>query len=237
MWVARTIACASEDWRNRSLAGQRRVRPWYEDDDQFTDRFGMSEDQFRAYRQTGMYGGYRVAFRKWPNMTVSGDGWTPGVPTNQLAKWLDERLGRARLPWSLHADDSDEYGFPIPDKRSSGKEHGWWLRQWSTFDKAGRYCEKNTLPRRWDDFARLPEAEYLKPLLFGADPNGRRRLATAREARKASARNHIEICEHLGRTFPGDPTFALLPYFSRLADAGLAVMDLVARSLQNNSQV
>jgi hypothetical protein len=43
MWVARTIALAS-DWRLRSLAGRRSVRPWYEDDMQRTDRFGMSED-------------------------------------------------------------------------------------------------------------------------------------------------------------------------------------------------
>jgi hypothetical protein len=49
MWVARTIALAQEDWHHRSLAGQRRVRPWYEYDRQFTDRFGMSVDQFRAY--------------------------------------------------------------------------------------------------------------------------------------------------------------------------------------------
>jgi len=40
MWVARTIALA-KDWRDRSLSGQRRVRPWYEDDAQGTDRFGM----------------------------------------------------------------------------------------------------------------------------------------------------------------------------------------------------
>ncbi len=29
MWVARTIALAGDDWRDRSLAGQRRVLPWY----------------------------------------------------------------------------------------------------------------------------------------------------------------------------------------------------------------
>ncbi len=48
MWVARTVALAPEDWQDRSLAGQRRIRPWYEDDGQIPDRFGMSEDQFRA---------------------------------------------------------------------------------------------------------------------------------------------------------------------------------------------
>ena len=107
MWVARTIALA-EDWRDRSLAGQRRVRAWYEDDEQPDDRFGMSVDQFRAYRQTGMYGGYRLVFRKWPGMTSLGDGWTPGSAVNGLAKWLDGKLGIARPPWPLHVGDGDD---------------------------------------------------------------------------------------------------------------------------------
>jgi hypothetical protein len=126
MGVARTIALAKEDWQLRSpLAGRRRVRPWYEDDEQSTDCFGMSEDQFRAYRQTGMYGGYRVAFRKWPGMMVLGDGWTPGSATIRLAKWLDGKLGAARPSWPLHAGEGDGGTFPIPDKRSLGKEHNW----------------------------------------------------------------------------------------------------------------
>jgi hypothetical protein len=107
MWVARTIALA-DDWRDRSLAGLRRVRPWYENNNRSTDRFGMTEDQFRAYRQTGLYGGYRVAFRKWPRMTVLGDGWTPGPATLGLAKWLDEKLGEARPSWPLGAGDGDD---------------------------------------------------------------------------------------------------------------------------------
>ena len=74
MWVARTIGLAREDWQERSLAGQRRISPWYKDGKVFTRRFGMTEDQFRSYRQTGMYGGYRLAFRKWSGLTA-GRGW------------------------------------------------------------------------------------------------------------------------------------------------------------------
>ena len=146
MWVARTIALAEDDWQNRSLAGQRRVRPWYED----TKRpplFGMTKDQFRRYRQTGMYGGYRLAFRRWRGMTVAGDGWTPGPATNMLAQWLDARLGAARPPWSIHADDGDESGVPKPDNRSRDKEDEWWLRRWENFAEGGRGAEANTLPR------------------------------------------------------------------------------------------
>ena len=44
---------------------------------------------------------------------------------------------------------------------------------------------------------------------------------------KSSARDHIAVCEHLGLAFAGDPTFVLLPRFSRLADAGMEAMHLM----------
>lgn len=238
IWVARTIALAKEDWRDRSLGGQRRVRRWYEDDMQSTDRFGMSVDQFRAYRQTGMYGGYRLAFRKWLGMTVLGDGWTPAQATIELAKWLDGKLGVARPSRSLHVGDGDE---DSPSARSAklgrGEEHRWWLRQWKTFDQGGRSADENTLPRRKNDFTILPEADRLKPLVFGSDQAGRRRTEVAREMAKVSAASHIEVCEHLSRVFAGNRTIALIPGFSRLADAGMAAMDLVAESLRSKPLV
>jgi hypothetical protein len=237
LWVARTIALAA-DWRNRSLAGQRRVRPWYEYDGQATDRFGMSADQFRAYRQTGMYGGYRVAFRKWPGMTVLGDGWTPAKAANDLAKWLDGKLGSARPPWLLHAGDGEEDNVSTRSaKLGRGEEHRWWVRQWSGFDRGGKNDDLNTLPRRKDDFQQLPEANLLKPLVFGEDRNAKRRLVVALEVEKADAGDHLGVCEHLGQIFPDDPAFALLPSFSRLADAGMAAMDLLAKPLETDSRV
>lgn len=237
MRVARTIALAT-DWQGRSLAGQRRVRRWYKDDHQSTDRFGMSVDQFRAYRQTGMYGGYRLAFRKWPDMTVRGDGWTPGPATNRLARWLDGRLGAARPPWSLHAGDGDEGSLSTRSaKLGRGDEHRWWLRQWKTFDQGSKNADENTLPRRNNDFAVLPEVDLLKSLLFGDDQNGARRLTVVREVAKVAAPSHIEVCIHLGRVFDSDQTIRFLPHFSRLADAGMAVMDLVAKSMRSGPSV
>jgi hypothetical protein len=236
MWVARTIALA--DWRGRALAGQRRVRPWYEDDNRSTDCFGMTQDQFRAYRQTGMYGGYRLAFRKWPGMTVLGDGWTPGPATLELAKWLDEKLGEARPSWPLGTGDGDDDRL---SKRSAklgvGKEHRWWLQRWDNFDSRGRGADEYTLPRRTNDFAPLPEFDQLKPLVFGSDPSGRRRLEVAREAAKARATDHIDVCEHLGRAFSTDRTISLLPRFSRLADAGMAAMGLINELLRNDNRL
>lgn len=232
MWVARTIALA-EDSRDRSLAGQRRVRPWYEWDDPIADRFGMSSDQFRAYRQTGMYGGYRLAFRKWPGMTARNDGWTPGQGTIDLANWLDKRLRAARPRWRLHASDGDEHSFPKPDKRGLGKEHTWWLRHWKAFDKGGSRADEDTLPRRRDDFAVLPEIDGLKPRVFGNDENGMLRQKMSRAVAKSKATDHIGVCEHLGHVFAGDRKIRLLPCFSRLADAGMAAMDLIAKQMTN----
>ena len=227
MWVARTITL-TEDWRDRSLAGQRRVRFWCENG-RSSERFGMSLEQFRAYRQTGMYGGYRLAFRKWLGMTVAGNGWTPGPATNGLADWFEGKLGVAR---------PGEDGLSARSaKLGSGKEDGWWLRQWKTFAQQGRDADANTLPRRRDDFSVLPEAKLLKPLIFGNDPNGIRRIQVAREIEKSSATDHLELCKHLGAVFADEPVIARLPRFSRLADAGMAAMDLVAESLSEESHV
>jgi hypothetical protein len=233
MWVARTIALA-EDWKARSIAGQRSVRPWYKDDKQSTDRFGMSADQFRAYRQTGMYGGYRLAFRKWPGMTVSGDGWTPGLATQRLAKWLDGKLGVARPPIG---DADDDTLSARSAKLGRSTETQWWLRQWKTFHQGGRRVDENTLPRRKDDFSKLPEVDLLKPLVFGNDKFGKRRLAVARATAKAPVSEHIELCNHLAHVFRTDRTITLLPRFSRLADAGMAAMDLIAEALNKDGRV
>jgi hypothetical protein len=217
MWVARTIALLEKDeWKKRSLAGQRRVEPWY-DDGKKADRFGMSPDQFRAYRQIGMYGGYRLAFRKWPGMTVHGDGWTPGPASMELADWLDKKLSSARL----HLGDEIK-------TRSQGKEDGWWLKSWEAFDQLGRSAIEDTLPRSRDDFTVLPEAEFLQPLIFGDYPQGQKRLRVARSIQKATATNHLELCRHLSDEFRADPVIARLYDFSRLADAGIAAMVHVA---------
>jgi hypothetical protein len=237
MWVARTIIILAEDTKGRQLAGVQSVKRWFKGDKRPTDRFGMTVDQFRAYRQTGMYGRYRVAFRKWPGMTEKGDGWTPGKAAKDLAKWLDEKLGVARPPWSLHAGEGDKDSLSTRSvKLGRDREHCWWLQKWTTFKRHGRNADQNTLPR-WRDDEKLPESDYLKPLLFGDDKHGTLRLKVAGEVEKASARSHLEVCEHLGRAFASDPAFVLLPRFSRLADAGMEAMALVAKSLRNEVRV
>ena len=229
MWVARTRILAEDDFRDRPLAGRRRVVRWYEDDGMRTERFGMTEDQFRAYRQTGMYGGYRLAFRRWAGMTSRGDGWTPGKATFYLAKWLEAKLGVARLP--LHTDEEDGGVSTRSAKMSKRKEADWWLRQWEGFDKGGRNFDVNTLPRLRLDFAKLPEADLLEGIIFGGDEQGKRRRDVAKTIANSRAQSHLEICEHLSHKFADNETIKLLPLFSRLADAGIEAMDFIARSL------
>jgi len=240
MWCARTIALAAEDWKNRPLLGRRRVEPWYGDYANrrpCANRFGMSIDQFRAYRQTGTYGAYRVAFRKWPEMTVGGDGWTPGPATNRLAKWLEGKLGAARPAWPLHADDGADEGISGRSaKRGLGDECRWWLQHWSNFNHDGRRREE-TLPRPRDEFEVLPEVDLLKPIIFGTGA-GERRRQVAKEVAGCGGRDHLEICRHLGRVFADEePAIALLPRFSRLADAGIAAMEVIARSLGGRTEI
>jgi hypothetical protein len=238
MWCARTIALAEDD-RERPLPGRRRVEPWYGDYSArgyCPDRFGMSVDQFRAYRQTGSYGAYRVAFRKWPEMTIGGDGWTPGSATNQLAKWLEGKLGSARPKWQLYGGHgADEAVSSRSAKIGRSDECRWWLNNWDNFDNGASRIEE-TLPRPRAEFGVLPEAHLLNPIIFGR--GGKRRRKVAMEIAKCGDKDHIGICRHLGREFKNEePALALLPRFSRLADAGVAAMEVIARSLGGKSQI
>ncbi|MFC7699468.1 hypothetical protein ACFQX9_22560 [Bradyrhizobium sp. GCM10028915] len=240
MWAARTIGLAEDGWRDRPLLGRRRIQPWYEDYSNrrySADRFGMSVDQFRAYRQTGTYGGYRVAFRKWTGMTVGGDGWTPGPAANKLAKWLDARLGSAAPDWPLNASHLSDDGISIRSaKLGRGDECKWWLQHWSNFDRSGKRAEES-LPRPRDEFEILPEVDLLRPIVF-EDHGGKRRRRVALEIAKCGAKDHLGVCRHLGLLFKDEePAMALLPRFSRLADAGIAAMEVIAKSLGGKSQI
>jgi len=111
------------------------------------------------------------------------------------------------------------------------------MRQWKTFDHGGKKADENTLPRRRDDFSALPERDLLKPLIFGSGKDGTRRFDVARRVSESKARGHIELCEHLAENFSQNSVIKILPTFSRLADAGMSAMDLVAKALQNESRV
>lgn len=230
MWVARTILLLGDEASGRPLAGQRRVRRWI-DDAQVAPRFAMTPDQFRAYRQTGMYGGYRLAFRKWPRLTRGGDGWTPDVACTALAKWLDGKLGRAEPEFS----DDD-----VPVSKWStwkGDEAGWWLKNWPKFNAGGKNAEDNTLPQRRTDAGKLPEAHLLEPVVFGVEVAGKRRRLVVKLLSNSNAANHQEAVEHLAHEMKDNEIVQLLPSFACLADAGMELMDAISMSLRKKPSI
>lgn len=223
MWIARTILLAPDEGRGRQLAGQQRVRRWIKDGCR-APRFAMSTDQFRRYRQAGMYGGYRVVFRRIPRLTQGADGWTSTQGTHGLANWLHSKLGKKAIPI-----DWEEKGFKWAVWR--GNEERWWLEIWSSFRESS---SSTFLPCRFDDHARLPEAKLLAPLLFGADAGGRRRMRVAELMNDSDAADHLDLCASLARELAKEPDAQILralPAFSRLADAGMDLMDKIGRQL------
>ncbi len=231
MWVARTITIMGDDRTLRPLAGQRSVRRWIEKDRKKTDYFGLIRARYDAYRHTGMYGAYRMAFRRWPGMTVRGDGWTPDRGTLELAMWLDKKLGNPLPELPIEAtEEVSVRGRKI--NLSKSEPDDWWLRKWRGYDEGSRSAERFTLPRPWDEHVELPEASLLRPRIFGDGRACRRRLQVAQEVARSGARNHLEICRHLARTFPDHPYFQTLPAFSRLADAGTEAMRLIFDAMQ-----
>jgi hypothetical protein len=235
LWVARTIRLLqsdADDWKQRPLPGRRRVAPWL-DGNMKADRFGMTPKQFQSYRQTGLYGGYRRAFRKWPGLTA-GDGWTPGPQSEALSRWLDSKLKGARLHLP---DDVSRSAKLARNKEGRDGESRWWLAHWKTFDQAGKEAELNTLPRQRGDFSVLPEAGLLKPIIFGDDAAGRMRLTIVRSIAKSSAADHASLCEYLSQHFSSDTTIARMAAFSRLADAGLDAMNYINNVLLSEPKV
>ena len=235
LWVARTISllkAETEDWKQRPLPGRRRVTPWL-DGKMKVDRFGMTPKQFQSYRQTGPYGGYRRAFRKWPGLTA-GDGWTPGPQSEALSRWLDSKLKGARLHL---VDDMSRSAKLARNKEDRDGESKWCLEHWQNFDQAGKEAEFNTLPRQRGDFSVLPESGLLKPIIFGDDASGRKRLTIVRSIAKSNAYDHASLCEYLSQHFNSDPTIARIASFSRLADAGLDAMNYVNSVLMREPKV
>ncbi len=233
LWIARTIRL-SADFTKRPLPGRRGVKLWCEGSRKLAHNFGLSDEQFDRYRQSGIYGAYRVAFRKWPGLTMQGDGWTPGPEAHKLASWLDEKLSVASPHWGGDHDD----GVESPTRRSvlagSADKSKWWLHHWHTFDSPGGGFDSATLPRPRDEFASLPERKILHPIAFGEDLMGRRRRDISKSMSRSNAHNVLGLCDDLSSEYAAHPAICRLGDFARLLDAGLSLMDFVAQAMDGN---
>lgn len=228
MWVARSLELAKDDTRGRQLPGRRRVSVWLRDEPSAA-HFAMTHDQFRAYRQTGAYGAYRTLFLNLPGLTLSageqrkGDGWTPGSTCLALAGAIDKLLGNARVELKVHTERK-------LSRRWTDEEDRWWIETWPNFASGSA----RSLPRKAEDVAALEEAGALRPLLFADTRSGARRSRVANVLSKSRAGDHLQICEELAavlRSESDGPQIAMLPAFSRLADAGMDVMDAISGTL------
>jgi hypothetical protein len=165
---------------------------------------------------------------------TTGDGWTPGPQSKALARWLDGKLKSARLELD---DDLSRSAKLVLGRDGPGKQDTWWLSRWNTFSQGDKSAELNTLPRRRDDASLLPEAQLLKPIIFGGDPNGRRRLAIVQSIAKSKAADYESLCQNLSLQFASDPTICRLGDFAKLAESGLAAMDHVSQVLRGKPSV
>lgn len=235
LWVARTLTLTGDDARRRQLPGQRAVHRWL-DESSVTD-FGLSADQRARYRQTGAYGGYRVALRRLPGLTIAGVGWQPAEAGRQLAAIVDKKIG-----WKTpHFDKA---------RRRSVERDDFWLNHWEGWNEdAGN----DFFPERSDHVGPLPddEAKVARRVLFGdgeknatAAPqrNQLRRAQVAEILGGSTATTHAEQCEALSdglEDMPDDQRkrLSLLPSLTRLADAGIEAMNAVWHALGDDLRV
>jgi len=215
LWIARTLELKGADnIKGIQLRGIRAVKSW----DKSDSNFGMSSDQWKRYRQTGMYGAYRVALRRLPGLTMDEDGWIPGPLGDKLAKLLARKLG-ANPPEIYHEI-----------KGRSNHDTYWTKTGWKEWYEGS----DEWLPISSNDLKPLPdeERELLNKAIFNEDDDtgGKSRLAVARAIGKTKTDDHSRLCaavvEELKKNYE-NPELELLVPFSQFADSALDVINSV----------
>ena len=220
LWVARTETMCQGKGGRRQLPGIRAVRCWLADRD--LARFGMSADQYRRYRQTGIYGAYRVVLRGALGLTRNRDGWRPERECLDLTRVVEKDVPKIA--------SAKRRG-----RRSSPEAH--WLRAWR-WDRRrnGTLCP--TLLERQETLKDDTERAFLRRALFGegrkADAWTERRQEVALLIGKSKARDHYTLCIDLANNLTleaENEQLQVLPQFSALADAGVHAMEAIWSSL------
>jgi hypothetical protein len=217
LWLDRTLESGQTTGQ---LRGRRSIERWRKADRRPLN-FAMSADQFSRYRQLGMYGAYRVLFRKLPELST-GDGWTLASTALDLAALLNESLPREARLKTEHFDRTTKWGHWAGNEARYWCQAGW--PSWRTKANVGLLPTPNSLLG-----SRLPENErrLLQPLLFA--PDATRRISAEVLARARGADSHAALCDILANSdslarkiVPG--SLVPLPAFSRFADAAMHAM-------------
>lgn len=216
LWVARTLKAGQDTGQ---LRGRRSIERWFKVNEQ-SPNFGMSPDQFRRYRQVGMYVAYRVVFRNVAGLTT-GDGWTPGNTALKLADLVNYSLpGTSRLK-KEQFENGVKWGHWNGGKEARyWVEHGW--NSWATksgFLPTPKDAVDKSLPKK--------ERDLIKPALFGEDSI--RQITAKVLASAKGAKSHADLCEALAKSRElsralKPAALASLPAFSRFADAAMDAM-------------
>jgi hypothetical protein len=232
MWVDRALESGQTTGQ---LRGRRRIEQWRNGGRKATN-FSMSPDQFKRYRQIGMYGAYRVVLRKFPELTKDCDGWTPGQVGLELANLVNKSLGHARLE-QAHFKSGTKWG-----SWNDGDEACYWLKR--GWQKHAHVEPPGYLPTP-DDAAskQLPDQErqWLAGVLFAP---GSRQLTTADVLAKAThAGSHADLCDALAKSAerfnlpePHGQALRTLPAFSRFADAAMRAMRQLWKEINQNKE-
>lgn len=217
MWVARTRSLLEGNTSGRQLPGIRAVKRWF-DSRQMDNHFGLSEDQWDRYRQTGVYGAYRVMLRRIPGFTKGGDGWSPDKQAHRLAELLVRHLGRKEQLPDL-----------APQKRISGKAmpETYWKNVWTMWDRTDSTGATQCLPEDRRDIRMLGDSEeagILADLIFSNTSRGERRREVVLAAANSGAIKHEDLCEDIAAALDDHTNqegLSLLVPFTRFADAAL----------------
>lgn len=217
LWIDRTLESGQTSGQ---LRGRRSIERWRKANRQLPN-FAMSPDQFRRYRQIGTYGAYRVVLRTIPGLTT-GDGWTPDATALALANLVNDSLPRDMRLKQEHFENGTKWG-----RWSSGDESRYWVeRGWQkSWAKIGGLLPTldNAVGKR------LPKEErlLLEHALFGV--GSIRRVTAEVLANAKAASSHTDLCDALANSSMlskklEPASIALLPAFSRFADAAMHAM-------------
>lgn len=214
LWVARAIAATDAQGadQRRQLPGVQAARRWLRNPK--AESFGFTRDAYERYRFTGVYGGYRIALRNLPGLTIGGDGWRLDNLGKQLAEVVQAHVQYVQV------------GRPRPGARPQPERY--WVKQFAWRDDTTTY-----LPTPASAPGRLVGAErkILKSILFSSDhghEQGAHRQAVLEAAAAIQAKTRSELFSRLARKLgQAGPTSALglMSAFSELTDAGIAAMN------------